>query len=228
FKGIMIHLGGPYFKNVKFSGTSVRAGAGFSLPKLVMASCNRSLAGLESLVGIPGTLGGAIYMNAGGWTNPIFRNIGEMVTSLKVMDREGRIKTLKTGELKFDYRYSNLEGYIILEAVLKLRNGDKDALLSNLSHFLKMKREKQVLDIPSAGCIFKNPADSQFTCGQMIDTLGLKGKRIGGAEISAKHANFIVNRRGATCKDVLELAELVKNRVKESYDIDLEMEVKIV
>ena len=91
-----------------------------------------------------------------------------------------------------------------------------------------MKREKQVLDTPSAGCVFKNPPDSQFTCGQMIDTLGLKGKRIGGAEVSARHANFIVNKGGATCKDVLGLADLVKKRVKENYDIDLELEVKVV
>ncbi|MFA5144052.1 MAG: UDP-N-acetylmuramate--L-alanine ligase [Candidatus Omnitrophota bacterium] len=228
FGGMMIHLASPYFKKLVFSGNSVCVGAGFSLPRLVAASCSRGLAGLESLVGIPGMVGGAVYMNAGGWTNPIFRNIGEVVASLKVMDYNGRIKRLNKSDLNFNYRNSNLERYIILEARLKLKPGDKNALVSSLSHFLKMKREKQVLDIPSAGCIFKNPSDFQFTCGQMIDMLGLKGRRVGGAEVSTRHANFIVNRRGATCRDVLELVELVKDRVKASYNIDLEMEVKVV
>ena len=228
FNGILIHLGAGYFKDIKFSGTTVHVGAGFSLPKLVNLCCRKGLAGLESLVGIPGTIGGAIYMNAGGWTNPIFRNIGEMVDSLRVMTIYGKIKVLSRRDIKFGYRRSSLKKYIILEAALKLKTGDQNALVSSSSHFLKMKREKQVLDLPSAGCVFKNPPDSQFTCGQMIDTLGLKGARMGGAEISARHANFIVNKGGATCEDVLALAKLVRERVRESYDIDLELEVKVV
>ena len=91
-----------------------------------------------------------------------------------------------------------------------------------------MKKEKQTLDIPSAGCIFKNPPNSQFTCGQMIDMLGLKGKRSGGAAVSEKHANFIVNKSGATCADVMKLAAFIKDKVKESYDVDLEFEVKVI
>jgi UDP-N-acetylmuramate--L-alanine ligase/UDP-N-acetylenolpyruvoylglucosamine reductase len=228
FGGMLIHLGSDYFKKVKTSGNTICVGAGFSLPKLVNICCRQGIAGLESMVGIPGTVGGAIYMNAGGWTNPIFRNIGEAVESLKVMDRDGKIKRLRKAELKFDYRCSNLGDNIILEVILKLRRGNKGALISSASHFLKMKKEKQVLDIPSAGCVFKNPPDSQFTCGQMIDTLGLKGRRIGGAEISPRHANFIVNRGGATCRDVLDLADLARAKVKENYDISLELEVKII
>ncbi len=228
FKGIMINLKDARFKKINLTGTAVYAGAGFSLPKLVNLCCNAGLSGLESLVGIPGTLGGAIYMNAGGWTNPIFRNIGEAVERLKVMDANGKIGILNKDKLKFGYRSSGLENYIILEAVLKLQRGNKETLISNSSHFLKMKREKQVLDMPSAGCVFKNPSNSQFTCGQMIDMLGLKGARTGGAEVSKRHANFIVNTGGATCKDVLELTELVKKRVKNNYDIDLEFEVKVI
>ena len=91
-----------------------------------------------------------------------------------------------------------------------------------------MKKEKQVLDMPSAGCMFKNPDNFQFTCGQMIDMLKLKGKRIGGAQISDKHANFIVNRKGATCRDVLELVDFIKDKVRENYGIDLELEVKVI
>jgi len=227
FKGMLIRLAARDFKTLEIHGTFMRVGAGFSLPKLVMTCCDKGLAGLESLVGIPGTVGGAIYMNAGGWTNPIFRNIGEAVQSLKVISPRGKVRTLKKADLKFGYRHSNLRSYIIVEALLRLKDGDRSALMSSCSKFLKMKREKQVLDIPSAGCVFKNPPGSQFTCGQMIDTLGLKGKRIGDAEISAKHANFILNRGGATSKDMLALIELVKDKVKESYDIDLELEVKI-
>ncbi len=228
FNGILIHLGSGNFKKIKFSGNTVRVGAGFSLAKLVNLCCQNGIAGLESMVGIPGTVGGAIYMNAGGWTNPIFRNIGETVKALKVISPEGKIKILKKGDLKFDYRHSNLENYIILEAELELRDGDRGALTSSASRFLKMKMEKQVLDTPSAGCVFKNPTDFQFTCGQMIEMLGLKGTRIGGAQISMKHGNFIVNNGGATCKDVLDLAELMKKIVKENYGIELEFEVKMV
>ena len=180
------------------------------------------------MVGIPGTVGGAIYMNAGGWTNPIFRNIGETVKTLKVISPEGKTKIVKKDDLKFDYRCSNLENHIILEASLELRDGDKDTLISSASRFLKMKMEKQVLDVPSAGCVFKNPPNFQFTCGQMIDMLGLKGTRIGGAEISKNHANFIINNGSATCKDVMDLTELVKNKVRENYAIELEFEVKVI
>lgn len=228
FNGILIHLGGDNFKKIKFSGKTIRVGAGFSLPKLVNLCCQKGLAGLESMVGIPGTVGGAIYMNAGGWTNPIFRNIGETVEALKVISPEGKTRILKKNDLKFDYRCSNLENHIILEAGLELRDGNRDTIMSSASNFLKMKRDKQVLDTPSAGCVFKNPPDFQFTCGQMIEMLGLKGTRIGGAQISVKHANFIVNNGGATCKDVLDLAELVKNKVRENYNIELEFEVKVV
>ena len=111
---------------------------------------------------------------------------------------------------------------------MELTYGDKDALTSSVSHFLKMKREKQALDTPSAGCVFKNPPDFQFSCGQMVDMLGLKGTQIGGAQISKKHANFIINTGGATCKDVLDLVKLVKDKVRENYSIELEFEVKVI
>ncbi len=228
FRGIIVHLGADYFKRIKIKGTTIRIGSGFSLPKLVRLACLRGLSGFESLVGIPGTVGGAVYMNAGGSTNPVYKNIGEMVTSLKVMDYKGRIKTLKAKDVEFGYRTSNLGPYIILEVLLKTEKGSRDIITSSCDAFLNLKKEKQVLDMPSAGCIFKNPSDFQFTCGQMIDMLGLKGKRIGGAEISAKHANFIVNRNEASCKDVMALAGLVKRKIKSNYDVDLELEVKVI
>jgi len=228
FNGILIHLGAESFKRIKIIGTKITVGAGFSLPKLVRMVCENGLGGLESLVGIPGTTGGAIYMNAGGHKNPAYRNIGEFITSLKVMDYNGKVKTLKKKELVFGYRSSNLDRYIVLEAEFRLDRSERTALISSCGRFLKMKRDKQMLDLPSAGCIFKNPDNSQFTCAQMIDMLNLKGKRIGGAEVSDKHANFIVNRGNASCKDVLELVDFIKSRVKENYGIDLELEVKLI
>ena len=228
FNGIVIHLGAPSFKKVSVKGTTVKIGAGYPTPALVRLCCSKGLSGLESLVGIPGTVGGAVFMNAGGWSSPLYRNIGDYVTAIKVMDYKGSIKILKKDDIDFGYRVSGLSHYIILEAALKLGKEDSSTLLSRADNFLNMKRQKQVLDMPSAGCVFKNPEDSQFTTGQMIDMLGLKGRRMGGAEISKKHANFIVNRNDATCKDVLKLIDLVKNKVMDSYNIPLELEIKIV
>lgn len=228
FDGIVIHLGAPFFKGISIRGTTVRVGAGYSMPALVRLTCGKGLSGLESLVGIPGTVGGAVLMNAGGWSSPLYKNTGDYVTSLKVMDYNGKVKILKKEDLEFGYRRSNLSSYIVIEAVFKLGREDSSALLSRCSKFLKMKREKQVLDKPSAGCVFKNPKDFQFTTGQMIDMLGLKGRSMGGAQVSEKHANFIINRNGATSKDVLKLIDLVKKKVMDNYSIPLELEIKIV
>lgn len=226
--GIVIHLGSAAFKGVSVKGTTLTVGAGYSIAALVRFACEEGLTGMESLVGIPGTLGGALYMNAGGSTNPIYKNISEFVTSVKVMDSEGSVRTLKNDEMEFGYRRSSLKPYIVLEASFKLEKGDKTVLKSSCVKFLNMKREKQALDIPSAGCVFKNPDGFQFTCGQLIDMLGLKGKKMGGAEISEKHGNFIVNTNGATSEDVLKLIDFVKMKVKENYNIDLELEIKII
>ena len=228
FNGIVINLGSSSFKQIKISGSTIKVGAGYGVPALVRSSCSKGLGGLESLIGIPGTVGGAVYMNAGGWSSPLYKNIGDYVTSLKVMDPKGDIKTLKKEALLFGYRSSNLSMYIILEAVLKLSQEESSDLKSRCSKFLKMKRDKQVLDAPSAGCVFKNPKDSQFTTGQMIDMLGLKGRIEGGAQVSEKHANFIINRGRASCEDVLDLINVIRKKVMENYKIPLELEIKII
>ena len=228
FKGIVIHLGAAAFKKISIKGTTVNVGAGYSVPALVRSCCDKGLSGLESLVGIPGTIGGAVYMNAGGWSSPLYKNTGDYVNSLTVMDNKGRIVKLKKKDLRFGYRSSNLSSYIILEASLKLGREERSALISRCSKFLKMKKDKQVLDMPSAGCVFKNPEDFQFTTGQMIDMLGLKGKVSGGAQVSKKHANFIINRDKASCEDVLKLVDMIKKKVMDNYNIALELEIKIV
>lgn len=228
FRGMVIRLSSPAFTGLSVKGTTLRAGAGGSLPVLIKFACEKSLAGLESLAGIPGTVGGAVYMNAGGSMNPMYKNIGELITSVKVMDFHGRVRTIKKGGLNFGYRRSNLKDCVILEVALKLVKGERAALTSSCIQFIKIKKEKQTLDLPSAGCIFKNPPNFQFTCGQMIDMLGLKGKRIGGAEISDKHANFIINNGGASSRDIMEMIDLVKNKVMENYKVPLELEIKII
>ncbi|MDP2928471.1 MAG: FAD-binding protein, partial [Candidatus Omnitrophota bacterium] len=149
FNGIVIHLGSPAFKNIKTRGATVNVGAGYSVGALVRLCCNKGLSGLESLIGIPGTVGGAIWMNAGGWSSPLYKNIGDYVTSLKVMDSKGSIKTLNRETLSFGYRSSNLSSYIIIEAALKLGKEGKSTLISRSSKFLRMKKDKQVLDMPS-------------------------------------------------------------------------------
>jgi UDP-N-acetylmuramate--L-alanine ligase/UDP-N-acetylenolpyruvoylglucosamine reductase len=228
FRGIVINLASEYFRKIKIDRRNISVGAGYSLPKLVRLACEKGLGGLESMVGIPGTIGGAVYMNAGGWTNPVYKNIGDLVVSIKVMDHKGVIKTLGKDRIGFGYRFSDLDGYIILETRLKLDRSDSGTLIPSSLQFLKMKKDKQVLDMPSAGCVFKNPPNFQFTCGQMIDMLGLKGKRIGGAEISPKHANFIVNRGTAKCEDVVEMISFIKDKVKENYGVTLNLEIKLI
>ncbi|MDO8436440.1 MAG: UDP-N-acetylmuramate--L-alanine ligase [bacterium] len=228
FKGIVIRLTSPAFQRLEVKGSKILVGAGYSLPRLVRFCCVSGLSGIESLVGIPGTVGGAIYMNAGGSANPIYKNIGDIIRSLKVMDYYGKIKTMSRKDIIFSYRDSNLGSYVILEAELGLEQGSSALLISTCSKFLAIKREKQVLDMPSAGCVFKNPKDFQFTCGQLIDTLGLKGMRMGGARISEKHANFIINEKGAKSSDVLNLINFIRDKVRENYNVDLELEVKII
>jgi len=227
-EGIALHLGAPFFKKASVRGNVVTVSAGHSISSLVRLCCNEALSGMESLVGIPGTVGGALYMNAGGSSNPIFKNIGEFVFSVKVMDYDGNIKTLKKDRIEFGYRKSSLSSCIILQVVFKLEKADRSVLSSSCSKFLTMKRQKQALDVPSAGCIFKNPSGFQFTCGQMIEMLGLKGKKLGGAEISEKHANFIVNRGKASAEDVTKLINFIKDKVKKNYNIDLELEIKVI
>ncbi len=230
FRGVVIKLNSPFFKGCLIRGETVKVGAGLELSKLIDACCMEGLEGLESLIGIPGSVGGAVFMNAGGGNNPIYRNIGEFVESLEAIDFDGKPKRLTKKDLVFKSYSSNLSDFVVLEALLRLkRTGlSPKTLIGRSRDFLGIKKSKQVLDIPSAGCIFKNPKDLQFTGGQLIEILGLKGRRIGRAEISTRHANFIINPGGASFRDVMELIELVRDQVKINHKIDLELEVKIL
>lgn len=228
FDGIAVHLGSPFFKSAEVKGNRVTVGAGYALSGLVRLCSSKGLSGLESLVGIPGTVGGAIYINAGGSGNPIYKNIGGCVQSVKVIDCDVKLRRLYKKDIEFGYRRSNLDPYIIVEADLGLVRSDSPIVTSCCSKFLNMKKQKQTLDMRSAGCVFKNPDNFHITCGQMIEMLGLKGHSIGGAQISDMHANFILNRKDASSGDVMGLIELIRDRVKSNYNIDLELEIKVI
>jgi UDP-N-acetylmuramate dehydrogenase len=224
FNGILIHLGAGFFKQIKFSGTKAVAGAGVPLGHLVNLSCGRGLSGLEGLVGIPGTLGGAISMNSS-----YKGSVSDCLEEVKVMEKaEGHTRIIKRKNLKFAYRDSgDLRGFIILEAALRLKKGRREELLRRKNALLAAKRDTQPLGSFSAGCVFKNPG-RKFSAAKFIEMSRLKGKRIGDAKISEKHANFIVNLKSAKRRDVLRLIKFAKERVKSRFNVELTPEIIIV
>ncbi|MEW6602910.1 MAG: UDP-N-acetylmuramate dehydrogenase [Nitrospirota bacterium] len=199
------------------------AGAGVPLPMLVNFARKYGYSGIEALSGIPGYVGGAVYMNAGSFGT----EIGDVIVSVAAMDPHGEIVILSKDKLEFSYRSFNLpEGWVILSANIMLRKDDPAEVDRRTAEFLKRKKESQPLGEPSAGCVFRNPRGD--SAGRLIEAAGCKGMRTGGAEVSRVHANYFINKGGATCKDFIELIETVKARVKEQSSIDLEPEVKII
>ena len=223
FDGIVIHLGGRHFKGVHFRGLKVTAGAGVMLAYLVNLTCKKGLKGIEGLVGIPGTLGGAIFMNSG-----YVGKISDCLEEIKVMDKDsGNTRTIRKKNLKFGYRQSSLDRYIILEVTLRLRRANKKLLLKRKKELLKIKKDEQPLWGFNAGCIFRNPK-GKISAAQYIDMSGFKGKTIHGAKVSPRHANFIINSKNAKATDVLRLMELIKKRVKSHFNVDLTTEIKVL
>lgn len=220
-KAIVLRLNKPYFKKIALKKNFLEAGAGAALAKLIAASAKSSLSGLEFLAGIPGTVGGALAMNAGAWG----QDLGSLVESVRAMDYSGRIKTLKGPQLKFGYRESNLSKLIILSARFRLKKKDRQSIRENVLRNLALRRYSQDTSFPNAGCIFKNPQGE--SAGRLIDLCGLKGRKSGGAVISEKHANFILNRNNASAKDVMSLMKLIRKRVMKKFGIVLEPEIKI-
>lgn len=224
FDGIIIRL--SELNDVEFFGRSkVRVGAGYSLMKLSLLAAKKGLAGLEFASGIPGTIGGAIYMNAGAYKS----DMGYIVKEVKVLTPDLKIITLENKEMNFHYRSSFLQthkDYICLEVVLKLEKGDKAALEEVIKERRKRRVESQPLEYPSAGSVFRNP-EGMFA-GKLIEDLGLKGKTIGGAKVSEKHANFIINYKKAKSDDIKQLIELVHGKVLEKYNVDMKIEQEFV
>lgn len=222
FDGVIIKLNG--LNAIDIDDDEVYVGAGVMLPKLVNETVNNCLCGLEWAAGIPGTLGGAVVGNAGAYLSEIFSFIEE----IRVLEND-EIKTLKKDDVKYSYRYSSFKenkDVIILGAKLKLNKGSKDESEVLMKERLERRIKSQPLEYPSAGSVFRNPEGNY--AGKLIEDCGLKGKRIGGAMVSEKHANFIINFDNATPKDVRDLIKLVHDTVLKETNIDLVIEQELI
>lgn len=223
YEGVVIKL--DEFNNLDIDGNIVKVEAGYSLMKLALKMCRLGYSGMEFATGIPGTIGGAVYMNAGAYKS----DMGYIVKSIKVLTPDYEIKTMQNHELDFHYRTSFLQhnpGYICLEATLKLHKGNKDIIMEIVNERKLRRIETQPLEYPSAGSVFRNP-EGDFA-GRLIEEIGYKGKSIGGAKVSDKHANFIVNNGNATGEQIKELICEIKTKVKEQYNIELKVEQEFV
>ncbi len=220
FKGISIRLVGELAK-LEINGNVISVGAGLSLPRLSKTMSRHGLSGVEFAFGIPGSVGGALIMNAGAWGS----SFGDVVKNVTVMDHTGKLITLTHDEAHFEYRHSGLDAYFcVTGATLELEPGDADAITAQMQAFYKQKVETQPFAEENAGCMFKNPTGD--SAGRLIDISGLKGYRIGGAEVSKVHGNFILNIDNATAEDVLKLVAYIQNQVREKTGISLQTEVK--
>ncbi|RKY11572.1 MAG: UDP-N-acetylenolpyruvoylglucosamine reductase [Planctomycetota bacterium] len=219
--GAVIKLQGDQFSKTKFGDDCVTVGAGAGLNKVVLDCVRKGLSGLEALTGIPGSVGGAVRMNAGG----NFGDIGTSVESVTLMGADGKIFEKSKPELVFDYRWTNITAKFVLGANIKLVESDKEQMLRTLKEVWIYKKNSQPLNIRNAGCVFKNPRG--LSAGALIDRTGLKGLQIGGAQVSEKHANFIIAHKGCTSNDVQRLIEAVRERVKDKFNVELELEIEI-
>ncbi len=222
-RGVVIHLSGSMagIEYERRQGT-VMAGAGLSIQELLSECRDRGLGGLEFLAGIPGTVGGAVAMNAGAFGN----EVGERVEAIRGVTPQGTAIQREKGELRFSYRNLELDpGTIITQVRIRLEPRPREAVSEGIAGYLRQRKALQPLDYPSAGSVFKNPVDDY--AGRLIEAAGLKGKRVGGAMVSEKHANFIVNTGGATASDILALMRLIQREVKRFSGIRLEPEIRI-
>lgn len=222
-RGVVVKLD-KALSHLEVDGELVTVGAGYPLIKLVTQISKKGLSGLEFAGGIPGSIGGAVYMNAGAHGSDMSR----IVKKAHVLFNDGTVKWLTNKEMLFSYRTSRLqrEGGVVLETVLQLEEGDRDKIVEAMQSHKDYRRKTQPLQYPCCGSVFRNPLPEHS--GALIEKAGLKGYQIGGAQISTMHANFIVNTGGATASDVLSLIDFVKQTVYEKYGFELETEVEIV
>ena len=220
-RAAVIKLDSEQFKKVDFDGEDVTAWAGADLGKLVLTCVEKGLSGIEALTGIPGSVGGAVRMNAGG----NFGDIGAAVETVTLMDNQGAIFEKSKPELMFDYRRTNITAKFVLNARLKLTEADPEQIMRTVKEIWIHKKNNQPLNSKNSGCIFKNPSGA--SAGALIDRAGLKGLQIDGASVSEKHANFIIADKKCKSRDVLRLIDAIKERVKEQFDTDLELEIEI-
>jgi UDP-N-acetylmuramate dehydrogenase len=222
FPGLVIHLESPAFSDVAIEGRSVIAGAAVPLTALISQTARAGLTGLEALTGIPGTVGGALRGNSGGRQGAI----GTYVKRVTVVDDSGELLTREQEDLRFEYRSSDLDEPIILTAVFELETEDPEVVVRRMRRIWIIKKENQPYGHQSSGCIFKNPSP-EISAGMLVERAGMKGERVGGAEVSDRHANFIIAHPGATSADVLTLIDLVREKVRQQFGHDLELQIKI-
>lgn len=223
YNGVIIKL--DNFSQLKIVNNTITVGAGYLLNKLAIRVSRLGFTGMEFAAGIPGTVGGAVYMNAGAYKS----DIGYILTSIKVLTPNYEVKTMYNKELDFHYRTSFLQknkDYICLEATFTLIKGNSEEIIELINERKKRRIETQPLEYPSAGSVFRNP-EGDFA-GRLIEEIGYKGKNIGGAQVSEKHANFIINTGDATGEDVKKLINEIKNKIKEKYNIELKVEQEFV
>lgn len=220
-QGVVIRVVEPLLAEIRIEGTSLTAGGGALLSHVVAEAVRAGLGGIEYLVGIPGTIAGAVVGNSGGRTG----DIGQLVTSIRVLSLDNKIAERRGDELSFSYRRSSIQDLLVLSATLELTRDDSEELTRRMRKNWIMKRSTQPLADQSAGCIFRNPRG--LSAGALIEQCGLKGLSVGKARISERHANFIVTESGATSKDVEQLISRIQKAVAEKFAVDLELEIKV-
>lgn len=222
-RGLVIKLG-SMLRDINVSGNMLTFGSGVSLAQASKKAAELGLSGMEFAVGIPGSIGGAVYMNAGAYDG----EMSKVVKSVRVMDAAGEVSELSAGELDFGYRHSALQGSskIVTSVTVELAAGDKQAIAEKMADFSNRRITKQPLELPSAGSMFKRPPG--YFAGTLIDQTGLKGYTVGGAQVSTKHAGFVVNIGGATAADVLQLISDVQAKVFAAHGVKLEPEVLVL
>ena len=227
FKGAVINLQkreqAVFFRSLFFEGDTITAGAGVTLQEILEKALSLGLAGVEFTAGIPGTIGGAVVTNAGGRAG----EISNIVKRITILNSKVEKQDVSDENLKFTYRNCHLPPEsIIVEVYLQLRIGKKDDIRERISEILNYRRQTQPLNYYSAGCIFKNPDGK--SAGELIESAGLAGRQIGDAQVSTKHANFIINRGSAKASDVIALMEMIESEVFKRFSIRLEREVRII
>jgi UDP-N-acetylmuramate dehydrogenase len=220
--GAVFRLEEEHWRTVRYEGNLVHVGAGVDMQKLIVRTVREGLAGIENLAGIPGTIGGGIRMNAGGK----FGELGSFIQTVTVMDDEGTVFTRTKDDLVFAYRKSNISARFILGATLKQEQDDPEKVVKRTKEIWMYKQNSQPLNTKNCGCVFKNPGGGTGA-GALIDQAGLKGMRVGGAEVSTKHANFIVAHPGCRADDVKRLINIIKEKIWDKNGLTLETEVQV-
>jgi UDP-N-acetylmuramate dehydrogenase len=219
--GVVLHLSAPAFCNIQIDGRTLTAGGGALLGRVVTTTVHRGLAGLETLIGIPGTVGGALHGNAGTHSG----SIGQWTIEATVVAANGEVVQRSAEELVFGYRQSNLDDLVVLQASCELEEDNPRELAQRMQKHWIVKKASQPMGHQSAGCVFKNPRGA--SAGELIDDAGLKGTRIGGAVVSDRHANFIIAEPECTAQDVLRLIDVIRGQVRDRMGIELELELEI-